>query len=318
MERALGGARAAGAASSLGALPSGTPSNAAAALGGLGSAAGAGAGIYGGIQAATNDDLNTGQRTIAGAQAATAVPAAMNAAASAGVGSGAASLGALGPILGSAGGYLAAAMLTDFLVNKSGFKESSNPVVAANAKGVEGLVKPRGVQGLLSGHTGSGAGKQFLSDLFGQTPFLSAFGVWDGPTSKGGKFRTELNSVINEMDFAGNLDVSGKYELSPEEFDKYSDDAKRYATTLGAVLTGLTSRRGDRDYQIQAQNVLLNNLGEDVVGKGKAAFEKLGLTPKDAFSLIAEDFSGDRNQLADLARNVNIVFGRDPEMDLDL
>lgn len=212
---------------------------------------------------------------------------------------------------------------------------SGSPQVRAGGRAIDYAVEPGGAKAFWNAILGrpgpmfgaEGPAKALTLDMMGPVGVVSravgfdpTFGVLDsGPRSKGGKFRAELNALVNsKVKPLGNLDVEGKFEMSPEEHAKFSDQAKQYAETLGAVLTGATSKRGNRDYSIQASNVLLNNLGEDVLTKGPEALKALNLSPADAFGLVAKDWTGDSNQLANLARGINMLFGRDPEMDLDL
>lgn len=336
--RTLGAAQTLGAANRLGLLPAGASPYA----GGLGGAAG----LAGGAYSLLNDDAHPIARAIGGlqglrgaqdiynayqaaqgvSQAASGAGTATSGAASGlGSGLGGAATGLAGAGAGAAGSYggnLAAGELSDAIwgnnpearlgtqvgagVGGAGGAAGGAAIGTAVAPGV-GTVLGAAIGGLLGAFGGGGMGS--LGGLLGESL----------PQSEGGKFRYELNDVINsKVKPLGNLDVSGRYELSPEEWKGYSEDARRYASTLGAILAGLTSKRGDRDYQIQAQNVLLNNLGEDVVGKGKEALEALGLKPIDAFQLVSGNYSGTAMELADLARDINRLFGRDPEMDLAL
>lgn len=200
---------------------------------------------------------------IAGAVPATYPGAAGLAASEAGTSVGS---GGLGSAAGYGGLYLAAAMAADAAGRKMG--QSHSPAVRKVGAGLSGLGAPWGVKTLLQGGSKQAAGAKFLSDLFGQTPMLSALGVWQGPQSAGGKFRSRLNSVINKTKFLGNLKVDDRdmYELSPDQEQTYSPEAQAAAREMAEGLWKATGA-DDPQYRQQTYNVLLNNLGNDIVGR---------------------------------------------------
>lgn len=226
-------------------------------LGGAGAAAGLGLGAY---NLATAPNYQG--KLLGGAQTALAAPSVANAT---GVGAGA--IGGAAPAAAAAGGYLAAAVLTDYLINKTGAAKGDT-ALADYTKGVDALVKPQGVSALFGGHPLKYSGKQaltgFTEDAFGATPFMAALGL--GPFHKpttGTQFRQELSKVASKFPMLKDLSTKS-YTV---DFGKFKPEEVSAANQLGAALAQHTAafKKNPQAYTTQASAMLLNHYGAGVV-----------------------------------------------------
>lgn len=268
-QKAFGGAQ--GTAQGLGGLGYLTGSPNVAALGkGLGQLAGTGAFGYNLYDIASNPNLSTGQKAgQAGIQA--------------------------GELAGSlAIPYFGAGVAAKAVIDQ--LRRSGSPQVAATGRALGGPALP--VEGLLSvigGQQSPRAAFNSMVQNIKEVPILGKplgkmmgfFGLGTKPT-QGHQFRTELENIFGQLAPLKGL-RAGKYQKPTGGYESFDPKAVTAAQQLGQILSAFTStgKAKPQDYALQAENVLLNQYGNQMPQILAQLLPLLGPKPQTAQKKVA-------------------------------
>lgn len=120
-------------------------------------------------------------------------------------------------------------------------------------------------------------------------PVRDIFGIGKPPTT-GTQFGNQLEQILPGMDVQGyRQGIEGA--PNPEDLvERFGPEAFETAGALGDLFaspSGVSQENPGKRYGVQAMNVLLGNMGRDVVDQGPALARALGIqTPEDAMELL--------------------------------
>lgn len=247
-----------------------------------------------------------------------AAPAAVEApAAVADVGGGLGSLGGLGTSLASAGAGFAGTK-GGTMAAEAAFGPSTEQGYGSMAGGGAGAAGGAAVGTALLPGIGTVLGA-LVGGVAGALGGGGIGSIWsDVSLSPGGQFRRGLSDVVNQVPSLGNLQVDDEnfYNMDEEKFRTFTPQAQQASFGLGHYLSSFLGRYGENkgekanDYGIQASNVLLNNLGDDVGNTALGTFQSMGVTdPRTAFQQIA-DGGLQPDQRAPVWQSLAATFGQ--------
>ena len=115
--------------------------------------------------------------------------------------------------------------------------------------------------------------------------------------TKGVQFRSQMKGVTDKLGIpaGGRTTNKQQIDIDPETFASLSPEARDAALRIGLLVSGASTfgQKGNAaPFALQAQNILLNRYGEDIVGMLPQVEEKLGgpLPPAPDLMKVAEMF----------------------------